>query len=103
LPQESEGGADVAAVVAEGEPLYLANCRQCHGSKGTAGVPLAGNEKVASFDWLVNVIMTGPGYMPEFQEVLSDQEIAAISTFVMNSWGHDYGLVTAEDVASMRP
>lgn len=94
--------SQIADLVTKGQPLYQKNCRQCHGTRGTAGVPLAKNEKVASPDWLVNVIITGPGYMPEFGPALSDEEIAAIATYVMNSWGHDYGLAGADTVAAVR-
>lgn len=102
--QEASGGeasGDAEALVAAGEPLYLVNCRQCHGTKGTAGVPLAGNEKVYP-EWTASVILTGPGYMPAFDEVLSDEQIAAIATYVASSWGNDFGMVTPEDVGSLR-
>lgn len=94
---------ELAAAVEAGRPLYLKNCRTCHGSKGTAGVPLAGNPKVsADPGYLIWAIITGPGYMPEFGPVLSDADIAGITTFIMNSWGNDYGPVTAEDVGGLR-
>ena len=93
----------LADAVAAGQKLYLKNCRTCHGSKGTAGVPLAGNPKVQyDFGYLVWAIITGPGYMPEFGPALSDDEIAGIATFVLNSWGNSYGPVTAEDVHGLR-
>lgn len=93
---------DLAAAVAQGENGYMKNCRTCHGSKGTAGVPLAGNQKAGSPDYLIWAIITGPGYMPEFGPALSDQEIAEIATYIVNSWGNSYGVVTAEDVQAVR-
>jgi mono/diheme cytochrome c family protein len=93
----------LAAAVEAGRGLYLKNCRTCHGTKGSAGVPLAGNPKVSGDPgYLIWAILTGPGYMPEFGPVLSDADIAGISTFIMNSWGNDYGPVTAEDVNGLR-
>lgn len=94
---------DLAAAVEAGHALYLKNCRTCHGSKGAAGVPLAGNPKVSGDPgYLIWAILTGPGYMPEFGPVLPDADIAGISTFIMNSWGNDYGPVTADDVHGLR-
>ncbi len=89
--------------IAAGKTLYLKNCRTCHGSKGTAGVPLAGNAKVqGDYGYLVWAIITGPGYMPEFGPALSDDQIAGIATYILNSWGNDYGIVTAENVHDQR-
>lgn len=66
-------------------------------------MPLAGNPKVSGDPgYLIWAILTGPGYMPEFGPVLPDADIAGISTFIMNSWGNDYGPVTAEDVNGLR-
>jgi mono/diheme cytochrome c family protein len=93
----------LAAEVEAGRGLYLKNCRTCHGTKGSAGAPLAGNPKVSGDPgYLIWAILTGPGYMPEFGPVLPDADIAGISTFIMNSWGNDYGPVTAEDVNGLR-
>lgn len=93
----------LAAVIADGQRLYLKNCRTCHGSKGTAGVPLAGNAKVqGDYGYLVWAILTGPGYMPEFGPALSDEQIAGIATYILNSWGNDYGLVSPADVHDQR-
>ncbi len=102
-PAAAIADPELAAAVEAGRGLYLKNCRTCHGSKGTAGVPLAGNPKVsADPGYLIWAIMTGPGYMPEFGPVLPDEDIAGIATFIMNSWGNDYGPVTAEDVHGLR-
>lgn len=95
--------ADIAAAVEAGRPEYLKNCRPCHGSKGTAGVPLAGNEKVSGGpDYLVWAIITGPGYMPEFGPALSNEQIASIVNFIENSWGNANGLVTPDDIQAVR-
>jgi mono/diheme cytochrome c family protein len=95
--------ADLATVIKEGQQQYLKNCRTCHGSRGTAGVPLAGNEKVSENPgYLIWAILTGPGYMPEFGPVLSNEEIANITTYVLNSWGNSYDIVTPDDVQAVR-
>ena len=40
--------------------------------------------------------------MTAFGEHLDDAQIAAIATFVRNSWGNDYGPVTPDEVAAAR-
>lgn len=96
------GGPVSAEILEAGEGLFRANCRQCHGSKGTAGVPLKNNEKLADAYYLTGTILTGPGYMTGFAEHLDDGRIAAIASFVRSSWGNDYGAVLPQDVADMR-
>lgn len=105
-PEEEVGtesaveGEGLEALLDEAEPLYIANCRMCHGTRGTAGVPLAGNERVFP-EWVAATMIRGPGYMPSF-DVLPDEEVAAIANFVANSWGNNFGLITTDDVAAMR-
>lgn len=94
---------ELAKMIEEGHKQYMNNCRPCHGSKGTAGVPLAGNPKVADNPgYLIWAILTGPGYMPEFAPALSNEQIAAIATFVENSWGNSSGIVSPDDVQMSR-
>jgi mono/diheme cytochrome c family protein len=110
LPQggvaaENAPSGDVAIpaeVLAQGEKLYKKNCRFCHGTKGTSGKRLSGNEKLVDADYVAHVILVGPGYMTPFAEHLSDEEIALIVTYVRNAWGNAYGPVAAEDVAQLR-
>lgn len=89
-------------VMAEGERLFFQNCRRCHGMRGTAGVPLSKNENIADPSSVAAMIIHGRGYMPPLGEHLSDEQIAAISTFARNSWGNTYGPVTPQDVEDMR-
>jgi mono/diheme cytochrome c family protein len=91
-----------AAVMEQGEALYLKNCRLCHGSKGTSGKPLAANEMLENADYVASVILWGPGYMASFADHLTDDEIALIVTYVRNSWGHAYGATAASDVTPLR-
>lgn len=91
-----------AEAMEEGAALYKKNCRFCHGTKGTSGKRLAGNEMLADAEYVASVILTGPGYMTPFEEHLSDEEIALITTYVRNAWGHAYGPMQAADVAQLR-
>jgi mono/diheme cytochrome c family protein len=40
--------------------------------------------------------------MPAFAGQLTDQQVAAIATFVSNSWGNQYGLVDPATVTALR-
>lgn len=91
-----------AEMMSQGEELFYKNCRRCHGMRGTAGVPLKGNENIADAYFLTSMIINGRGYMPALGEHLSDEQIALIGTFARNSWGNAYGVVTPEDVKDMR-
>ena len=94
-----------AAALARGAKVYEQHCAQCHGDQGQ-GVPgaiaaLAGNRAVLQADTtnLLRVVLQGgylpatagnprPHGMPPFQQTLSDEEVAAVTTFVRNSWGN---------------
>lgn len=110
LPQggaaaEDSSGTTIAVdaeIMAHGEALYLKNCRLCHGSKGTSGKPLKGNEMIEDAEYVASVILVGPGYMAAFEDHLTDDEIALIVTYVRNAWGHSYGPVDASLVAPLR-
>ncbi|WP_422846387.1 c-type cytochrome [Acidovorax sp. M2(2025)] len=97
--------APPAAAMARGAKVYEQRCAACHGAQGQ-GEPgafpaLAGNRAVTLADPtnLVRVVLQGgylpatagnprPHGMPPFQQVLSDEEIAAVATFVRNQWGN---------------
>ena len=96
--------SDVAEVAGQGQPKYAANCAMCHGpaGQGGAGAVLAGNERLADADFVANAIVHGFGYMPPFGSQLSDDDIAQIGTYIRNSWGNDFGVLTTEQVAAVR-
>lgn len=110
LPQQDDRKAPAAttppaAAMARGGKVYEQQCAQCHGDQGQ-GEPgafpaLAGNRAVVLNDPtnLVRVVLQGgylpatagnprPHGMPPFQQFLSDEEVAAVTTFVRNSWGN---------------
>ena len=52
--------------------------------------------------YIITVILNGRGGMPRFDTTYSDEEIAAIATFVRQKWDNDAPAVTAEQVAAVR-
>lgn len=94
-----------SGVLDRGAKIYEQQCVACHGDKGQ-GVPsiypaLAGNRAVLldSPNNLVQIIRKGgfspstagnpqPFGMPPFAQILSNDDIAAVTTFVRQSWGN---------------
>jgi mono/diheme cytochrome c family protein len=107
VAQADPDPAVFAALMTDGEDGYNRNCRICHGDEGqgVAGPQLAGNDFVASSTAIVAQIIFGyeDHGMPPFGDRLNDHVIAAIATYVRNSWGNAYGLVSEATVAANRP
>lgn len=99
--------AEAEALVA-GEQIYNNVCIACHqpDGKGIEGIylPLAGNPAVTLEDptYLITVLLNGRGGMPRFNTTYDDDELAAIATYVRQTWENDASAVTAEQVAEVR-
>ncbi len=102
-----------------GAQIYLQKCSHCHGrdgrGRGEFVPPLAGASSALAgpADSVVNITLNGAGRvvangipdsyrMPPYRVTLSDQDIAAVSSFVRQSWGNSGGAVSAADVAKLR-
>lgn len=96
--------ANVAEVTAAGGPQYAGTCATCHGPAGRsdAAAQLAENPKLADAAYVAETLAHGFGYMPAFGNQLSDAEIAQIGTYIRNSWGNDFGVLTTDTVADAR-
>lgn len=96
--------SNITEVAALGAPKYAETCAMCHGpaGRGNAGAVLAGNEKLADPDFVATTVVHGFGYMPAFGDQLSDNDIAEIGTYIRNSWGNDFGVLTTEQVSNAR-
>jgi len=97
-----------AALMEEGAFVYrrVANCAGCHGNEGLGdfGPRLAGDGYLASVGGVVGIILGGftEHGMPAFAADLDNRQVAAVATFVRNSWGNEYGLVREVWVANRR-
>lgn len=93
-----------SAQMSHGEQLYERNCAACHQADGTgiqpAFPPLAGNVNLENLELIVGNIHEGKGAMPPFPN-LTAEEIAAVATYIRNSWNNDFGEVTTEEVAAI--
>jgi mono/diheme cytochrome c family protein len=95
-------------LVAQGEVIFNNVCIACHqpDGRGIEGIylPLAGNPLVTLDDptYLITVILNGRGGMPRFDTTYSDEQVAAIASFVRQAWDNDAPAVSAEEVAAVR-
>jgi cytochrome c6 len=97
----------LAFAQSDGASLFAQNCSACHqlNGKGISGAfpALAGNALVnGEPQGFATVVLNGRGGMPAFGNDLSDQDIAAITTYVRSTWGNHAGAVTGAVVKAVR-
>jgi cytochrome c oxidase subunit II len=91
-----------------GEAVYRAQCMACHqeSGEGIEGVfaSLVGSPVVeGAASGLVEVIVAGQGEMPGLGALLSDEEVAAVASYVRRQWGTGSDpSVSVATVASVR-
>ena len=108
-----------APLIQPGAAVYAGACSSCHGFNGKGFPPhipaIAGNPVVLDHEAssLINVVLNGSiprmprgepaAYrMPQFRENLSDEEVAAVVTFMRTAWGHAASNVSTARVAEIR-
>jgi mono/diheme cytochrome c family protein len=116
---ESAVAAPPAAQVAEGAAIYQGACIACHEADGSGSPriypPLPGNANLQSDDpsSTLRLILDGAetvitarapntGSMPAYRDKLSDQQVAAIATYVRNAWGNAASAVSPDQVMKAR-
>ncbi len=110
---------EVDKLLRRGGEIYETHCQDCHGNLGQ-GAPgaypaLAGNRGItlASPTNAIRSILNGgyapvtasnprPYGMPPFAQILHDEEIALVLSYVRNAWGNRGSLVTAVQVDRSR-
>ena len=123
LPEQSAAAPEPQRanpeVLALGEKLYGQQCADCHGAAGQGALgaypALAGNRSVVMTSHVnaVQAILAGgfapatsgnpqPYGMPPFRTLLSDAEIAAVASFVRQSWGNRANAVSPQEVQRLR-
>lgn len=118
-PRESVRPELRDAVLKAGAQLYEKHCVDCHGAEGKGKPPawpsLAGAVSLTSAEPVnaLKMVLHGgfppstagnprPHGMPPYGPFFSDDEIAAVVSFVRTSWGNGGGMVSAEQVARFR-
>jgi len=118
--EEYQPKSGAAAAAAQGKRVYESVCGVCHGPDGLGkpgqAPPLAGSEWVNTkgFDRLAHIPLTGLNgpmqvegkdwslSMAPMGAALSDADLAAVLTYIRNSWGNKAGEVTTDDVKAVR-
>jgi len=108
-----------SATAPDGKTIFAAKCAACHRADGSGGgpyPPLAANADIGASD-TAGLILTvlngrsGPiqvngktygGAMPAWKDQLSNDEIAAVLTYVRSSWSNHAAAVSADQVAVAR-
>jgi mono/diheme cytochrome c family protein len=104
---------------AQGKILYAQHCASCHAADGKgqppAYPPLANNQSVKMYSAVnaIRIVLEGgfppstvgnphPYGMPPFAQQFSDQEVAAVLTYIRQSWGHSSPPVSPQQVNKLR-
>ena len=102
-----------------GKTIYERQCTSCHGADGTGQTPhyppLAGNQSIQMTSAVnpIRMVLNGgyppgtagnpmPYGMPPFAHALSDDEIAAVVTYIRVSWGNRGSAVSARQANELR-
>jgi mono/diheme cytochrome c family protein len=108
-----------ASAMKIGQQIYADECAGCHKAdgKGTPGLfpALAGTSLVQQGDpaSLLHVVLRGTNglataqaptaaAMPAFAWILNDGQVAAVLTYIRNSWGNSAPAVTSSDASKAR-
>ncbi|MBR8161944.1 cytochrome c [Burkholderia vietnamiensis] len=129
LPQHSGEGAAAATssmsrdernlLFRLGSKIYDAQCAVCHGKNGEGKLPdfppLANNQSIQMNSAVnpIRMVLNGgyapgtaknpmPYGMPPFAQSLSDEEVAAVVTFIRTAWGNHGAPVSAKDANALR-
>ena len=85
---------ELAQLNERGAKVYAANCQACHQANGQgvkgAFPALDGSAVVKDKAQQIAILLNGKGAMPTWKQ-LSDVELAAVATYVKNSWGNSAG------------
>jgi mono/diheme cytochrome c family protein len=105
-------------IIAQGKTDYGSTCVACHLPTGT-GLPnmapsfVASKRVLGKKEILIRIILDGltgpidgkkyqPLVMIAWKTTMKDDKIAAISSYIRNSFGNTAAMITAEDVAKIR-
>jgi len=118
-PSSTVPSSEGSLLISLGKTVYDARCATCHGERGEGKPPhwppLAGNQSI-QMESAVNAIrmVLNGGYppapegnprpygMPPFAGLLSDNEVAAVVSYIRTAWGNRGTPVSARDANELR-
>jgi mono/diheme cytochrome c family protein len=118
-PSSTLPSSEGSLLISLGKTVYDARCATCHGAPGEGKPPhwppLAGNQSI-QMESAVNAIrmVLNGGYppategnprpygMPPFAGLLSDNEVAAVVSYIRTAWGNRATPVSARDANELR-
>jgi mono/diheme cytochrome c family protein len=118
-PPPALPSAESSLLLSLGKTIYDKQCASCHGVEGLGKPPhyplLAGNQSIqmSSAVNAIRMVLNGgyppgtagnpmPYGMPPFAQALSDDEIAAVVTYIRTSWGNRGAAVSARQANELR-
>ncbi|MGY3588434.1 mono/diheme cytochrome c family protein [Bradyrhizobium sp. USDA 4341] len=111
--------AESSLLLSFGKPIYDRECASCHGATGQGMPPdyppLAGNQSIQMVSAVnpIRMVLNGgyppgtsgnpmPHGMPPFAQKLSDDEVAAVVTYIRTAWGNRGESVSARQANELR-
>jgi mono/diheme cytochrome c family protein len=112
-------GSESSLLLALGKTIYDGQCASCHGEQGLGELPhyppLAGNQSIQMSSAVnpIRMVLNGgyppgtagnpqPYGMPPFAHSLSDDEVAAVVTYIRTAWGNRGAAVSAREANTLR-
>jgi mono/diheme cytochrome c family protein len=111
--------AESSLLMSLGKSVYDGQCASCHGPAGRGMPPhyppLAGNQSIQMESAVnpIRMVLNGgfppatsgnpmPYGMPPFAQILSDDEVAAVVSYIRSSWGNRGETVSARQANALR-
>lgn len=117
-PAEEEPATEETRVLRLGQQVYSVRCQSCHQASGmgvrAAYPPLVNTEWVEGDEGrLIRVVLMGMRGEVEINGVvynnimtshdyMSDNQVAAVLTYIRQAWGNNAGPITPEQVSAVR-
>ncbi|MEP6836560.1 MAG: cytochrome c, partial [Bradyrhizobium sp.] len=118
-PAKPLPSAESSLLLSLGKQIYDRECASCHGTVGLGMPPhyppLAGNQSIQMVSAVnaIRMVLNGgyppgtagnpmPYGMPPFAHQLSDDEVAAVVTYIRTSWGNRGEPVSARQANELR-
>ncbi len=98
-----------ATLIEEGAARYTVNCAPCHQANGEGKLgrfpALNQNAFVTnqSPEPLIRTVLYGRGLMPAFNLTLQEREVAAVLSYIRNSWNNEAAVIDPATVQGVAP